>query len=222
VRLQRGIGPRDRSKLHEYLEAVRDVERRIQKAEEQGSRQLPAVEAPSGIPASYEDHVKLMFDLQVLAYQADLTRVTTFMMAREVSSRSYTEIGVPDPHHPLSHHQGDPQKLEKLAKINTYHVKLFAYFLDKLQSTPDGAGSLLDHSMIMYGSGMSESNQHLHTDLPIVVAGGGAGQIKGNRHVRLGAGTPITNLYVTLLDKIGVPVETIGDSSGRVEHLSDV
>ena len=221
-RLESGLATSDRRKLTEYLDAVRDVERRIQSAEARGVTELPTVEAPQGIPDTYEEHVKLMFDLQVLAYQADLTRVITFMMAREVSSKPYPEIGVPDPHHPLSHHQGDPEKLARMARINTFHTTLFAYYLDKLRQTSDGSGSLLDNLMIVYGSGMSESNQHLHDNLPILLAGGGSGSIKGNRHLAYPAGTPVTNLYLSLLDKLGMPTERFGDSTGRVELLSGV
>ena len=220
--LQGRLGARDRAKLDEYLDAVRDVEQRIQRAESRGASELPLVPLPTGIPTVYEDHVKLMFDLQVLAYRADLTRVITFMMGREVSARPYPEVGVSDPHHPLSHHQNDPEKLAKMAKINAYHMTLFTYFLEKLRAAPDGDGSLLDHGVVMYGSGMSESNQHLHTSLPILVAGGAAGQLTGGRHLRFKPGTPITNLYVTLLDKLGAPIEAVGDSTGRIEQLSGV
>jgi hypothetical protein len=218
--LQRGLGARDQTKLTEYLEAIRDVERRIQNAEEQSAQELPSVERPAGIPSSYAEHAKLMFDLQVLAYQCDLTRVITLMMAREVSTRSYREIGVPDPHHPISHHQGDPQKIEKVVKINVFHAQLLAYFLEKLQSTPDGDGSLLDHVTILRGSGMSNGDAHDHRGLPILLVGGGAGQIKGGRHVRYPQGTPLANLYLTVLEKLGFPMDRIGDSTGKVEYLS--
>ncbi len=221
--LQRSLGRRDRAKLTEYLDAVRDVERRIQRAEAQSARELPVVERPVGsIAASFEEHAKVMLDLQVLAYQCDLTRVMTFMIGKELSSRTYPEIGVPDQHHPLSHHQNDPQKLAKLTKINAFHTALFAYYLEKLQSTPDGDGSLLDHVMIIYGSGMSNSNQHIPHKLPVLLVGGGAGQIRGGRHLRFPDGTPLTNLYLTVLNKVGVPVERVGDSTGGLEHLSDV
>jgi hypothetical protein len=220
--LQRGLGSPDRGKLTEYLEAIRDSERRIQKAETQSARELPSVDAPSGsIPASFEDYAKLMFDLQVLAYQCDLTRVITFMIGKELSGRTYPEIGVPDPHHPLSHHQNDPQKLDKLGRINTLHLQLFAYYLEKLRSTPDGDGSLLDHMVLLYGSGMGDSNLHDPRNLPILVVGG-ASQITGGRHVKYAKETPLTNLYMTVLSKVGVPVERIGDSTGSVEHLSDI
>jgi hypothetical protein len=221
-RLKRGLGPGDRAKLDQYLDAIRDVERRIHRAEAQGGRQLPAVDQPGGIPARFEDHARLMFDLQVLAYQADLTRVITFMMGHETSQRAYPEIGVPDAHHALSHHGGNTDRIEKLIKVNIYHAQMFAYYLQKLASTPDGDGSLLDHVAIIYGSGMSDGNTHNHHNLPTLVAGGAAGAIKGDRHLQYAAYTPVTNLFLTLLDKLGVPAETIGDSTGRIEHLSGV
>ena len=220
--LQGKIGTGDRTKLTEYLEAVRDVERRIQVAETQGEREALVVERPGGIPANFEEHSKLMLDLQVLAYQSDLTRVITFMMGRELSQRTYPEIGVPDPHHPLSHHQGDVEKLEKLAKVSILHMQMFAYYLERLRSTPDGDGSLLDHVTLLYGSGMSDSDLHDAHNLPMLLAGGGAGQIRGGRHLRYPRDTPLTNLYMTVLNQLGVPVESIGDSTGQVAHLSDV
>jgi len=223
VRLERDLGARDRAKLADYLDAIRDVERRIQKAEAQSARALPAVERPSGsIPATFEEYAKVMFDLQVLAYQSDLTRVITFMIGKELSSRTYPELGVPDQHHPLSHHQNDPEKIAKLARINLFHMQLFAYYLEKLQATPDGDGSLLDHVTIIYGSGMSDSNQHDPHKLPMLVVGGGADRIKGGRHLRYPERTPLTNLYMTVLNTIGVPVERIGNSTGELTHLSDV
>jgi hypothetical protein len=214
------VGPEDRARLTQYFEAMRDVERRIQMAEEQSSRELPALDRPVGAPATFDAHVKLMFDLQTLAYQTDMTRVITFMMGRGQSNRSYPEIGVPDAHHPISHHQNDPEKLEKLHKINRYHSELFAYFLEKLRSTPDGDGTLLDHIAILYGSEMSDSNRHLLQNLPIVLAGGGGGQIKGGNHVRYAQDTPLTNLFLTMLDKLGLETEKFGDSNGRLELLS--
>ena len=218
--LERRLGNGDRNKLTEYLEAVRDVERRIQIAERQSDRELPLVERPSGaIPPSFEEHARLMIDLQVLAYQTDLTRVITFMISKELSNRTYPEIEVPDPHHPLSHHIGDPKKLEKLERVQTFHMRQFAYYLERLAATPDGDGSLLDNALIMYGSGMSDSNTHNCLDLPILLAGGGGG-VRGGRHLRFPKGTPLTNLYLTLLDKMGVPAESIGDSTGRIEHLA--
>ncbi|MFP6597082.1 MAG: DUF1552 domain-containing protein, partial [Candidatus Hydrogenedentota bacterium] len=221
--LQRKLGSTDRSKLTEYLESVRDIERRIQKAEEQGDRELPVVDRPTGaIPDSFADHVKLMMDLQVLAYQTDMTRVITFMMSKDITNRTYPEIGVRDPHHPLSHHQNKPESLEKLAKINVYHLEMLAYYLDRLKSTPDGDGSLLDHMILMYGSGMGDSDRHAPKDLPILLAGGGTGQIKGGRHIRVPEGTPLTNLYLTMLNKLGVPAQSIGDSTGEMQQLSGV
>lgn len=216
------VGQGDRSKLTEYLDAIRDVERRIQLAEQQSSRKLPVVDRPTGgIPATFEEHAKLMFDLQALAYQCDLTRVTTFMMGHEQTTRTYPEIGVPDSHHPLTHHDGDPEKIAKVIKINHFHTKLFAYFLDRLRSTPDGDGTLLDHSLILYASGLSDGNMHLHDNLPVLLAGGAACQLKGGRHLRYTAGTPMPNLYLTMVDLIGVPVEHIGTSStGKLDLLS--
>jgi len=214
--LERGLGPGDRLRVDEYLDAVRDVERRIQKAEEQSAQALPIVAQPAGIPASYADHARLMFDLQVLAYQSDLTRIITFMMAREISGRTYPEIGVPDSHHPTSHHQEDPQQLAKLAKINLYHVTLFSEYVKKLRETRDGDGSLLDSMMLIYGAGMSNSNQHNPANLPIVLLGGGAG-VKGNRHLKFAEDTPMPNLLVTLMDRLGVPLDRVGNSNGKVD-----
>jgi len=220
--LSRSLGSNDRQRLNEYLEAVRDVERRIQTAESQSNRELPVLDQPQGIPDSFEKHIQLMYDLLALAYQADLTRVGSFMISREVSSRSYPQIGVPDGHHAVSHHQNDPVKLEKLAKVNNYHVKQFTYFLDKLRNTPDGDGTLLDHSIFVYGSGISDGNIHFHLDLPMMLVGGGAGQFKGGRHVRYKNETPLANLYVSVLDKLGVPTEQFGDSTGKLEYLTDL
>lgn len=220
-----GLGSGDRAKLTEYLEAVRDIERRIQRAEEQSGRELPDVDRPAGAPDAFEEYAELMFDLMALAYQTDLTRVSTFLIGREKSSRSFPEIGVPEPHHPVSHHQNRPDLLEKKARIDTFHVKLLAHFLDKLRSTPDGDGSLLDHAMILYGAGMADSDGHVHHDVPILLAGGGAGQLKGGRHLRVGTEakeTPLTNLHITLLEKMGIPAEQLGDSTGRIELLSDI
>jgi hypothetical protein len=219
ARLQKGLGAGDRAKLAEYLGAVRDVERRIQTAEEQSARDLPVVERPASIPDAFEEHAGLMFDLLTLAYQTDLTRVFTFMVAREITNKTYPESGVPDPHHSASHHLSDPEKMAKYAKLNAYHVKTFATFVEKLRSTPDGEGSLLDHSMIMYGAGISDGDRHTHDNLPILLIGGGAGQLKGGRHLRYPKDTPLANLHVTVLDKMGIPVERFGDSTGR---LSDV
>ena len=222
ARLGQTVGSGDRAKLDEYFEAIRDVERRIQNAERQSATELPVVDQPPGIPASFEEHAKLMYDLYALAWQCDMTRVITFMIAHEFSGRTYPEIGVPDAHHPISHHQNDPGRLAKLAKINHYHVTLFASFLNKLQSTPDGDGSLLDHAMIIYGAGMSDSNAHDPRNLPILLAGGGAGRLKGGSHLRFPKDTPLANLHVTLLDKLGVHVEKLGDSAGELSELSTV
>lgn len=214
--LERELGPRDRTRLGEYLDAVRDVERRIQKAEEQSATELPVLDQPAGIPAAYADHARLMFDLNVLAHRTDLTRVSTFMMAREISGRTYPEIGVPDAHHPTSHHRDEPEMLEKLQKINTFHVSLFAEYVEKLRSTPDGDGSLLDHMALIYGAGMSNSNHHDPTNLPIVILGGGAGERPG-RHIVFKKGTPHTNLWLTLMGNLGVPLEKLGTSTGKAE-----
>lgn len=216
ARLRRELGPSDRNKVNEYLDTVREVERRIQKAEkstaESGLRDL---DRPLGVPASYAEHARLMFDLQVLAMQGDVTRVITFQLARETSNRSYPEIGINEGHHPLTHNGGNPEKLAKVAQINAFHVSLFAYYLEKLKATPDGDGTLLDHSMILYGSGMSNSDIHDHTDLPILVAGGG---IKG-RYIRYGKPTPLANVHLTLLERAGVRMDRFADSQGRVEEL---
>ena len=212
--LKRKVGARDLGTIDQYLEAVRDVERRLQKADEQREAPLPLVEQPAGIPTRYDDHARLMFDLQVLAYQSDLTRVITFMMAREESSLTYPEIGVPDAHHPISHHQYDKTKIDTLSKINTYHVKLFADYVQKLRSTPDGDGTLLDHVMLLYGAGISDSNVHKHDNLPILLVGGGSGTLKGGRHIRYHKDPPVADLLVTMMDKLGVPVDHIGNSDG--------
>ncbi|MBM62366.1 MAG: hypothetical protein CL484_05400 [Acidobacteria bacterium] len=223
VRLQDSLGSSDRLKLGAYLDAVRDVERRIQVAEAQGDREVPLMARPMGVPADFSEHAGLMYDLQLLAHQTDRTRVTTFMSGHELSGRTYPEIDVPDAHHPLSHHRGVGASLEKLTKINTYHMKLFASFVEKLSSTPDGDGSLLDHFILMYGAGMSDSNSHSPYNLPILLLGGGAGQLNGGRHVSYADRdrTPLANLHISLLDKLGTPVERIGDSTGRLLGLSD-
>jgi len=217
-RLNASLGPSDKSKLDEYVEAIRDLERRIERAEAQSGRELPTVERPGGVPGAYEEHVKLMIDLQVLAFQADLTRVSTFMLGgRETTYRSYPDIGVPDAHHSVTHHQHHPEKMAKTVMINKYHVSLFAYMLDKMRSTPDGDGTLLDHSMMLYGAGIGDGNQHTHDDLPLVVAGGGAGGLSGGKHVVYPHETPMNNMLLTMLDVLGVPTETIGNSTGRLE-----
>lgn len=221
ARLQQQIGPADRVRLTEYLDAVREIERRIQRTEEH-SAAMPNVDRPLGIPDTTAEHCKLMYDLQVLAYQADVTRVVTFQLGREVSQRTFPEIGVPDPHHSTSHHLNDAGRLEKIAKIDTFFVQLFLYYLEKLRATPDGDGSLLDHVMVLYGGGISNGNLHIHTSLPLVVAGHGGGQIAGGRHLAYPAGTPHANLLVSLLHKVGVPAEKIGDSTGKLDGLTDV
>ena len=221
-RLQRKLGPGDRTKVSQYLDTVREVERRIQKAEaETADNRLPDLDRPLGVPATYADHARLMFDLQVLALQGDVTRVITFQLARETSNRTYPEIGVSDPHHPLTHHGDNPEKIAKVAKINAFHVSLFAYFLEKLKSTPEGNGSLLDHSLYLYGSGMGNPNVHDHVNLPILVAGGGAGKLKGGRHITYREPKPLANLHLTLLEKVGVRLDSFADSQGKVTELLD-
>src|SRR5688500_12809910 len=218
--LKRKLGPADQAKVSEYLDTVREVERRIQKAEaDAATSSLPAdLDRPLGVPAAYADHAKLMFDLQVLAMQGDITRVITFQLARETSNRTYPEIGVPDPHHPLSHHGNDPDKIARMAKINAFHVSLFAYYLERLKATPDGDGSLLDHSLLLYGSGMGNPNVHDHVNLPILVAGG-AGRVKGGRHIKYAEPTPLANLHLTLLERAGVRMDAFADSKGKIDEL---
>jgi Protein of unknown function (DUF1552) len=217
--LQRKLGPDDNRKVNDYLASLRDVERRIQKAEEQSAKEVAGVERPQGIPDAFERHVGLLYDLQLLAFQADLTRVTTFMYGREQNGRPYPQIGVPEPHHPLTHHQNLPEKMEKCARIQTYHVKLFADYLEKLRSVPDGDGSLLDHVILLFGGGISHSDRHTHGPLPTLVVGGGAGTIKGGRHLVYPEHTPLTNLQLTLLANLGVPTEKLGDSTGQLKEL---
>jgi hypothetical protein len=217
--LQKGLGAKDRTRMNEYLENIREIERRLQIAEKQAGTQLAVPNAPVGVPDSYEEHVGLMFDMMALAYQSDTTRVFTFMMARELSQRSYPQVGVPDPHHATSHHQDNPEKLAKLVKIQHYHLTLFAKFLDKLKATPDGDGNLLDHTTLVYGSCLSNSNIHNHNPLPTLLAGGGAGTLKGGRHLKYPENTPMSNLLLTVLNKVGVPTEKVGDSTSG---LSDV
>ncbi|HUG93705.1 MAG TPA: DUF1552 domain-containing protein [Planctomycetaceae bacterium] len=220
ARLQKTLGPGDRNRVDQYLESVRDVERRITQAEAAArDNPLPDLDRPLGVPAAYADHARLMFDLQVLALQGDITRVITFQLARETSNRTYTEIGVSEPHHPLTHHGGDPEKIARVAQINRFHVSLFAEFLEKLQSAPEGDGSLLDHVLYLYGSGMGNPTVHDHTNLPILVAGGAAGKMRGGRHIRYAAPTPLANLHLTLLDKVGVRLESFADSQGTVDEL---
>ena len=225
VSLQNRLGATDRTKVSEYLDAMREIERRIQVAEKQSGEsviQLP--DRPVGAPEAYDDHAKLMFDLAAIGFQADIMRVFTLLLGREQTNRPYPFIGVPEAHHTISHHQNDPVKFAKAAKINTYHIELLARFAEKLKATPDGDGNLLDHSMILQGSGLSNSDQHSHIDLPLVVVGGGAGRLKGGRHLKFAKDTPMNNLHMALLEKVGVDVEKFGDSTGRIdlEPLSGV
>jgi hypothetical protein len=219
--LEKVIGPRDRTRLEEFLDSVRDIERRIQMAEAQNTRELPLVDQPVGIPGDYAQHARLMMDLLALAYQTDMTRVSTFMLAREVSAHAYPEIGVPDSHHPLSHHQDEPAKLERLHRINEYHFQQFAYLVNKLASMKEGDGTMLEHTLLLYGTGISDSNTHFHDDLPIALVGGKAAGIRGGRFVRNPKGTPLANLHRTILETLGcqdcvVPWSTTG-VTGRVE-----
>lgn len=218
--LKRTIGPGDQSRVDQYLDSVRDVERRIQLAEVSAQEDGPRdPDRPQGVPAEYAEHARLMFDLQLLALQGNITRVVTFQLARETSNRTYPEIGVSDPHHPLTHHGNDPDKIAKVAKINQFHVSLFAKFLEQLAATPEGAGSMLDNVLYLYGSGMGDPNVHDHTNLPIIVAGGAVGKMRGGRHIRPQKGTPLANLHLTLLDKVGVRLDSFADSNGKVDEL---
>ena len=220
--LQAKLGAADNRKVSDYLASLRDVERRIQKAEEQSSKEMPDVPRPAGIPDAFDQHVGLLYDLQLLAYQSDLTRVITFMYGREQTGRPYPQIGLPEPHHATTHHQNDPVKMEKCARIQKYHVDLFAEFVGKLQKTPDGDGSLLDHVIIQYGSGLSNSDRHTHNPLPVILVGGGGGALKGGRHLVFPEHTPLTNLQLTLLNKLGIASEKLGDSSGQFKELSEL
>lgn len=214
------VGSPDRVRLDQYLDSVRQIEREIERAEKAvADNKNPDMDRPIGVPAAFADHAKLMFDLQVLAFQANITRVVTFQLTREESNRTYPEIGVADPHHPTSHHGGDPEKLAKLAKINTFHMGLFSDFLQKLKATPDGDGSLLDHTVYVYGSGMGNSSLHDHEKLPMLVAGGAASGLKGNRHIRYEKGMDLANLHLTLLDRVGVHLDAFGDSTGEIQQL---
>jgi hypothetical protein len=220
--LQRQLGHADNRKVNDYLAALRDVERRIQKAEEQSSKALPDMAQPAGIPDNFDAHVRLLYDLQLLAYQSDLTRVITFMYGREQTGRPYPQIGIPEPHHPLTHHQGNPEKMEKCTRIQRHHIALFAEYLEKLRNTPDGDGSLLDHVILLFGAGISNSDRHTHGPLPTFLAGGGAGTLKGGRHLIYPEHTPLANLQLTLLNKLGVPAEMLGDSNGQFRELSEL
>jgi len=216
AKLRQELGAQDQAKVEQYTEAVRDIERRIQRAEQQSDIELPTLEQPQGVPPVFEDHLALMFDLQLLAFQSDLTRVITFMIGKEQSARPYPQIGVPEAHHPLSHHGDNPEIVAYMSKINRYHTELFAKYLEKLRATPDGDGSLLDHMTIWYGSGISNSNRHSGDNLPILVMGGGSGRLKGGRHLAYTDKPSMANLLVTLMDKMDVPVERLGGSTGRL------
>jgi len=220
-RLQSRLGQADRAKLDEYLSGVREIERRVEMAEEQSPRKLVAgVEKPSGVPEEYAEHIRLMSDMLVLAFRGNLTRVATFMFANAGSNRSYRPIGVPDGHHDLSHHGGNPEKLDKIRQINRFHVAQLAYLLEKMKATPEGEGTLLDNSMIVYGSGLSDGNRHNNENLPVILAGGGSGTIAPGRHVRYPTETPMTNLFLSMLDRVGAPAAFVGDSTGRLPYLS--
>jgi hypothetical protein len=220
AKLKGRLGSPDRVRLDQYLDSVRQIEREIERAEKAvADNKTPDMDRPVGVPATFADHAKLMFDLQVLAFQANITRVVTFQLTREESNRTYPEIGVADPHHPTSHHGNDPEKLAKLAKINTFHMSLFADFLQKMKATPDGDGSLLDHTVYVYGSGMGNSSLHDHEKLPMLVAGGAATGLKGNRHIRYEKGMDLANLHLTLLDRVGVHLDAFGDSTGEIQQL---
>jgi hypothetical protein len=215
--LKQELGPQDQAKVGEYTDAIRDVERRIQRAEEQRDIQLPSVDQPQGVPPVFEDHLALMLDLQLLAFQSDLTRVISFMIGKEQSARPYPQIGVPEAHHPLSHHDNVPEIIAHMSKINRYHAELFSKYLAKLKATPDGDGSLLDHMMILYGSGISNSQRHAPENLPILLLGGGAGRLKGGRHINYKDKPSMANLLVTLMDKMDVPVDKVGGSNGKLQ-----
>jgi hypothetical protein len=220
--LQQTLGPTDNRKVSDYLESLRDVERRIQKAEEQSTKEIPDVSRPAGVPDGFQPHVELLYDLQLLAYQSDLTRVITFMYGREQTGRPYPQIGINEPHHPLTHHQNDAGKMAKCTVIQTYHVRLFVSYLEKLQATPDGNGTLLDNVLLLYGGGISNSDRHTHGPLPTLLLGGGAGTLHGGRHLVYPEDTPLTNLQLTLLHKMGVPTDRLGDSTGQFTELSDL
>ena len=219
AQLRKGLGASDLRKVTEYVDAVRDIERRIQVAEDQSNRELPVVAQPAGVPSTYEEYAKLMFDLWALAWQCDLTRVTSFMYGREKSGRSYPEIGVPDPHHPLSHHQDRPDRLARLTRLNTFHMSLFAHLLEKLHAIREGDGRLLDRVMIVYGAGMSDSNMHHHQNLPALLVGTGSGQVAEGRHVRVAQDLPLANLHMSVLDRMGISIDRLGDSTGRLAVL---
>lgn len=219
-RLQNRLGRTDRRKLDEYLTAVREIEQRIARAEHESASELPEFETPEGIPQEYAQHIRLMADLQVLAFQTNLTRIATFMLANEGSNKPYPFIGVSDGHHDLSHHGNDEEKQARISKINRFHMEHFAYFVDRLRKIPEGESNVLDNSMIVYGSGIGDGNRHNHDDLPILLVGGGAGTLTPGRHLRYGKETPLNNLYLSMLDRMGVEVEVLGDGNGRLENLA--
>jgi hypothetical protein len=219
--LMADLGPSDQRKLDEYLSSIREIERRIERSEKDLTGLTPGIDKPTGVPVLYADYVNLMFDLQLAAFQTDSTRVVTMMMGREGSMRTYPEIGVADPHHPLTHHRNNPEWIEKVTQVNVHHMELFAGFVKKMKETPDGDGTLLDHTVIVYGSGLSDGNKHTHNDLPVLIVGKGGG-LKLGRHVVYAKDTPMTNLYLTLLDRMGVPAEQLGDSTGAIDHLTGV
>ena len=214
--LKRDLGPQDRTKVDEFAEAIRDVERRIELADEQHDLELPALTQPQGAPPVFEDHLALMLDLQLLAFQSDLTRVISFMIGKEQSARPYPQIGVPEAHHPLSHHNDIPELIAQMSKINRYHTQLFSQYLARLRATPDGDGSLLDHTTILYGAGISNSQRHSGDNLPLLVMGGGSGRLKGGRHLKYDDKPMMANLLVTLMDKMDVPVDHVGGSTGKL------
>jgi hypothetical protein len=219
--LRRQLGPADRRKVDEYLTSVREIEKRIESSET-ARLAAPPLEAPDGIPLDYAAHARLMFELMVAAFQTDSTRIQTLMMGREGSTRAYREIGISDAHHPLTHHRGNEEMISKVIRINRYHMEQFAWFIRKLRDTPDGPGTLLDHTMIVYGSGLADGNRHTHHDLPVLVAGGGRGTLKPGRHIRYPKDTPMANLYLAMLGRMGVNTESLGDASGKLEHLSEI
>ncbi|HKX32913.1 MAG TPA: DUF1552 domain-containing protein [Blastocatellia bacterium] len=216
------LGQADRRKIDEYLSAIREIETRIEKAERENREITASIEKPAGIPTTFPEYAKLTFDILTMAFQTDLTRISTLVLAREGSMRVYPEIGIPDPHHPLTHHRNNDDWIEKIIRINTLHIELLAYFLNRLKQTPDGDGSLLDHSMVVYGSGLSDGNRHIHENLPVLLAGRGGGSLTPGRHIIAKKSTPITNLYLSLLDRMGVQPEKIGDSNGKLDFLSDL
>lgn len=216
------LGASDRRKIDEYLTAVREIERQIEVAESDMRDLRPGIDKPTGIPVAFADYVSLMYDLQVVAFQTDLTRVVTMMVGREGSMRTYPEIGVPDPHHPLTHHRNNPEWMQRVEQINVFHAELFARYIAKLKATPDGDSNLLERSMVVYGSGLSDGNRHTHDDLPVLVMGQGGGTLRTGRHVVYESKTPMNNLYLTLMDVMGVRTESLGDSTGELTHLTDV